>query len=86
MLEPDMKAQLGEYLERLVAPVEINAHVDDSRASKDMLALLADITSLTPKVTLSGAAAAAVACTGVYHRCRKGRGLLRAQSRIAAVG
>jgi NADH-dependent peroxiredoxin subunit F len=52
MLEPEMKAQLGEYLERLVAPVEINAHVDDSQASRDMMALLADITSLTPKVSV----------------------------------
>ncbi len=32
--------------------MEINAHVDDSPASKDMLALLADITSLTPKVSV----------------------------------
>ncbi|MEY2853621.1 MAG: hypothetical protein RL030_753, partial [Pseudomonadota bacterium] len=52
MLDPDMKAQLGEYLERLVVPVEINAHVDDSPASTDMMALLADITSLTPKISV----------------------------------
>jgi NADH-dependent peroxiredoxin subunit F len=52
MLEPELKAQLGEYLERLVVTVEIEAHVDDSQASRDMLGLLADITSLTPKITV----------------------------------
>jgi NADH-dependent peroxiredoxin subunit F len=53
MLEPEMKSQLGAYLERLVAPVEITAYVDDSKDSLDMLALLADIASLTPRVTVS---------------------------------
>ncbi|MEO6081254.1 MAG: alkyl hydroperoxide reductase subunit F [Steroidobacteraceae bacterium] len=53
MLEPEMKAQLGAYLERLVAPVEITAYVDDSTDSRDMLALLADIVSLTPRVTVN---------------------------------
>src|SRR5688572_30491055 len=53
MLEPEMKSQLGAYLERLVAPVEITAHVDDSTDSRDMLALLADIASLTPRVTVT---------------------------------
>jgi alkyl hydroperoxide reductase subunit F len=52
MLEPEMKAQLGAYLERLVTPVEITAYVDDSTDSRDMLALLADIASLTPRVTV----------------------------------
>jgi NADH-dependent peroxiredoxin subunit F len=53
MLEPEMKAQLGAYLERLVTPVEITAYVDDSTDSRDMLALLADIASLTPRVTVT---------------------------------
>ncbi len=52
MLEPEMKAQLGAYLERLVTPVEITAYVDDSTDSRNMLALLADIASLTPRVTI----------------------------------
>jgi alkyl hydroperoxide reductase subunit F len=51
-LDAEMKAQLGGYLERLVAPVEITAHVDASPESRDMLALLADIASLSPKVTV----------------------------------
>ena len=53
MLEPEMKAQLGAYLERLVTPVEITAYVDDSTESRDMLGLLADIASLTPRVTFT---------------------------------
>jgi NADH-dependent peroxiredoxin subunit F len=53
MLEPEMKAQLGAYLERLVTPVQITAYTDDSTESRDMLALLADITSLTPRVTMT---------------------------------
>jgi alkyl hydroperoxide reductase subunit F len=52
MLEADLKAQLGEYLERIVVPVEITAHVDDGQGSRDLQALLADITSLTSKVTV----------------------------------
>jgi alkyl hydroperoxide reductase subunit F len=48
-----MKAQLGAYLERLVTPVEITAYVDDSTDSRDMLLLLADIASLTPRVTVT---------------------------------
>jgi alkyl hydroperoxide reductase subunit F len=52
MLEADMKAQLGAYLERLVTPVEITAHIDEGAGSRDMLALLADITSLTSKITV----------------------------------
>src|SRR5688572_8731282 len=52
LLDADMKAQLGEYLQRLVTPVEITAHVDASAESRDMLALLADIAALTPKVSV----------------------------------
>ncbi|MEO8314083.1 MAG: alkyl hydroperoxide reductase subunit F [Pseudomonadota bacterium] len=53
MLDPEMKTQLGAYLERLVTPVEITAYVDDSTDSRDMLGLLADIASLTPRVTVT---------------------------------
>src|SRR5687768_10288214 len=52
LLDAEMKAQLGAYLERLVTPVEVTAHVDDSAESRDMLSLLADIASLTPKVSV----------------------------------
>jgi NADH-dependent peroxiredoxin subunit F len=52
LLDADMKAQLGEYLQRLVTPVQITAHVDASAESRDMLSLLADIAALTPKVSV----------------------------------
>jgi NADH-dependent peroxiredoxin subunit F len=53
MLEPEMKAQLGAYLERLTAPVQITAYVNDSQASEEMLSLLADIASLTSFVSVT---------------------------------
>jgi alkyl hydroperoxide reductase subunit F len=53
MLDAEMKSQLGSYLERLVTPVEITAFVDESNESRDMLSLLADIASLTPKVSVT---------------------------------
>src|SRR5690606_356554 len=43
----------GSYLERLVTPVQITAWVDGSNESRDMLSLLADIASLSPKVTVT---------------------------------
>ncbi|MDQ2641602.1 MAG: alkyl hydroperoxide reductase subunit F [Pseudomonadota bacterium] len=53
MLDTDMKAQLGEYLQRLVTPVEITAYTDASKESRDMLALLADIAALSPKIAVT---------------------------------
>jgi len=53
MLEAEMKAQLGAYLERLVTPVEITAYVDDSQDSANLRALLADIVSVSAKVTVT---------------------------------
>ncbi len=53
MLDAEMKSQLGSYLERLVTPVEITAFVDESSESRDMLSLLADVASLSPKVTVT---------------------------------
>jgi len=52
MLDSALKSQLETYLQRLTSPVEITAIVDDSSESGEMLALLADITSLTPKITV----------------------------------
>jgi NADH-dependent peroxiredoxin subunit F len=52
MLEPDMKQQLAAYLERLTAPVEITAYADDSNDSRDMLALLADISSVSARISV----------------------------------
>jgi NADH-dependent peroxiredoxin subunit F len=52
MLESNMKQQLAAYLERLTQPVEITAHVDDSSDSRNMLELLADISSSSTRVTV----------------------------------
>jgi len=52
MLEQDLKEQLGNYLTRLLGEVEITAFVDDSAASVQMLELLADISSVSSRVTV----------------------------------
>ena len=56
MLEAEMKAQLGEYLTRLVTPVQITAYVDGSNDSREMLDLLDDVTSVSDKVTVTTSA------------------------------
>ena len=53
MLEAEMKAQVQEYLTRLATPVQITAYVDGGKDSADMLSLLADIASVSPKVTVT---------------------------------
>ena len=53
MLEAEMKAQVAAYLERLVAPVQITAYLDDSQESADMRALLTDIVSVSSLVTVN---------------------------------
>ena len=55
MLEQDLKEQLGQYLTRLTADVEITAFVDDSAESRQMLELLADILSVSSRVSLKEA-------------------------------
>jgi alkyl hydroperoxide reductase subunit F len=57
MLDQDLKTQLRAYLEKLVRPVELLAAYDDSDASREMRALLADIASLSPRVTVGEAPA-----------------------------
>ena len=46
MLDANLKHQLQTYLERLTQPIEIVASLDDSDASREMLALLQDIATL----------------------------------------
>ena len=53
MLDADLKEQLKGYLERVTRPIEITASVDDSEASKETLGLLADIVSLSDKITVT---------------------------------
>ncbi|MES2188454.1 MAG: alkyl hydroperoxide reductase subunit F [Pseudomonadota bacterium] len=52
MLDANLKTQLKAYLERVTQPIEIVASLDDSKASGDLKGLLADIVSLTDKITL----------------------------------
>lgn len=51
MLTDQLKAQLKAYLERLTAPIELVASLDDSAAASDMRALLEAVASLSPKVS-----------------------------------
>lgn len=52
MLDAATQAQLASYLERITAPVEITAQLDDSQASRDMLELLNDVASASHLVTV----------------------------------
>ena len=52
MLDQDLKEQLRGYLERLTRPLEIVANTDGSDASKEMLALLADIADVSSRITV----------------------------------
>jgi alkyl hydroperoxide reductase subunit F len=60
MLDANLKAQLGSYLQRISQPVEIVAALDDTKASADLQALLADVaaaSSLISVTTVKDAAA-----------------------------
>ena len=52
MLDQDLKETLKGYLERLTRPLEIVANTDGSDASKEMMALLADITDVCSQITV----------------------------------
>jgi NADH-dependent peroxiredoxin subunit F len=52
MLDANLKAQLAAYLERMTQPVEIVASLDDTQASRDMQALLKDITDASSRITV----------------------------------
>ncbi len=53
MLDDNLKAQLGAYLERVTQPFEIVASLSDSESSRDMLSLLQTIHGLrSDKITL----------------------------------
>src|SRR3954463_15163137 len=53
MLDPNLKAQLATYLERMTNPIEIVASLDETPASGEMRALLQDIAEASPRVTVS---------------------------------
>ncbi|MEW5787400.1 MAG: alkyl hydroperoxide reductase subunit F [Pseudomonadota bacterium] len=52
MLDANIKTQLKAYLEKLVAPIELVASLDDGPKSAEMRGLLEDIASLSDKVSL----------------------------------
>ncbi|MBS7663246.1 alkyl hydroperoxide reductase subunit F [Pseudomonas lalucatii] len=52
MLDANLKAQLKAYLEKVTLPFEIVASLDDSDKSRELLALLQDIVSLSDKIAL----------------------------------
>ena len=52
MLDANIKTQLKAYLEKLVAPIELIASLDDGPKSAEMRGLLEDIASLSAKVSL----------------------------------
>jgi NADH-dependent peroxiredoxin subunit F len=53
MLEANLKAQLGSYLQRIHQPVEIVASLDDTPASTQLQALLRDIADASPLVKVT---------------------------------
>jgi alkyl hydroperoxide reductase subunit F len=52
MLDANLKAQLGAYLQRITKPVELVASLDDTAASQQMRQLLADIAGTSPLVSV----------------------------------
>ena len=52
MLDATIKTQLAAYLEKLQAPIELVASLNDSAAATQMRELLAEIAALSPKVSV----------------------------------
>jgi NADH-dependent peroxiredoxin subunit F len=52
MLDASLKEQLQAYLQRVVAPIELVASVDDSPKAGEMKELLHEIAALTDKITV----------------------------------
>jgi NADH-dependent peroxiredoxin subunit F len=52
MLDANIKAQLKTYMERLVAPIELVASLDDSAKSQEMRTLLEEIASVSDRISL----------------------------------
>ncbi|MGF6723249.1 alkyl hydroperoxide reductase subunit F [Paraburkholderia sp. GAS41] len=52
MLDANLKTQLKSYLEKVSRPIEIVASLDGSAKSQDLLTLLADIATLSERVTV----------------------------------
>jgi NADH-dependent peroxiredoxin subunit F len=52
MLDASIKTQLSAYLEKLQAPIELVASLDESAAARQMRELLAEIAALSPRVSV----------------------------------
>ncbi len=52
MLDTALKTQLASYLKRISQPIEITAQLDDSKASRDMQALLRDVAESSSLITV----------------------------------
>ena len=52
MLDQNLSAQLGAYLEKLVQPIELVASLDDGEPSRELWALLGQIAALSDRITL----------------------------------
>ncbi|MBB3778290.1 alkyl hydroperoxide reductase subunit F [Xanthomonas campestris] len=52
MLDANLKTQLTAYLGRVTRPIQINASIDDSAGSREMLDLLEDLVLLSDKISL----------------------------------
>ncbi|WP_127172205.1 alkyl hydroperoxide reductase subunit F [Xanthomonas euvesicatoria] len=52
MLDANLKTQLTAYLERVMRPIQINASIDDSAGSREMLDLLEELVLLSDKISL----------------------------------
>ncbi|HQQ64271.1 MAG TPA: alkyl hydroperoxide reductase subunit F [Pseudomonadales bacterium] len=52
LLDDNLKTQLRGYLERLVSPIELITHTDDSDASRDLLGLVQDVAAQSDRITV----------------------------------
>ncbi|MGB6243203.1 MAG: alkyl hydroperoxide reductase subunit F [Castellaniella sp.] len=57
MLDANLKGQLGTYLERVTAPVELRASLDGSTQAQELRVFLEEIVGLSDKLSLSEVAA-----------------------------
>ncbi|MGX5730684.1 alkyl hydroperoxide reductase subunit F [Pseudoxanthomonas beigongshangi] len=53
MLDANLKTQLKAYLEKVTRPIVITASLDDSESSKELQALLADLVSLSDRISVT---------------------------------
>ncbi|WP_191600886.1 alkyl hydroperoxide reductase subunit F [Marinomonas algicola] len=53
MLDANIKAQLSNYLEKLVNPIELKVNVDATAKSQELLSLAEDIASLSEKIAFT---------------------------------